>query len=117
MSEQNWKPEFINHTTTYIICPDPTCQGFVEDRLRCTVSPKSYMGNKPEDVCPHYDKGKKVLFCYKGHPTEMELDYNPWTRVDCSVCHSSNFNLMSGLYRKIPLENYDEFLKIPFEKK
>lgn len=113
---ENWKPDHINAETTYIICPDISCNGFLEDRLRCTVSPKSYMDNKPEDVCPFYDKGKKVLFCFRGHPNELELDEGTWHRIDCK-CGASSFQLMSGKYHRVPLENYEEFLKIPFKNK
>ncbi len=99
--------------TNYIICPNMNCDGFSKDNLQCTSS-GTYV-----PACPEKDKGFRVLHCHWGHPTKLPLDECEWCRVDCREdnCHSSNFNLMSGKYSKIPLELYDEFLEKEFVSK
>jgi Zn-finger protein len=114
-------PEFIDPNVRYVICPDTDCPGFVEDKLRCenTKVTQDLFPNDNIKLCPHLDKAKMVVFCYWGHPIEFEVNVSSWIRADCKVkdCHSCTFSLGSNITHRIPLDKYEEFLKLPLKNK
>ena len=111
-------PDFIDGGVRYIICPDTTCNGFLLDHLQCRNTEWD-IENFPElnlELCPHLDRAKKVVFCYFGHPIESKVNSSDWERADCRVkdCHSFTSARMSRITHRIPLERYEEFLKLPY---
>ena len=113
----NWNPGIIDKNIRYIICPDSKCDGFLKDKLQCTA--RKYPDISPEaEVCPYPDIAKTVVFCYWGHPNERKVNESGFYRVDCTYpdCSSMTFALNSSKLRKIPLEHYEEFLKLPIKK-
>lgn len=113
-------PKEINLDYKYIICPDINCKGWFDKHLQCEVT-KSMIELFPNDglkECPYLDKAMKVVFCYWGHPIESKVNSSNWQRADCITdgCHSCSFARMSETSYRIPLELYEEFLKLPFKK-
>ena len=116
-------PKEIDKEVRYIICPDVTCKGFTErfDWCRETeygVELSKKVHNIDSKICPHIDKAKSVVFCPHDHPIERKVNIGGWHRADCNYedCHSCSFVLASNVVMRIPLDRYDEFLKLPFKK-
>jgi len=114
-------PKDRNTKTKYVICPDISCTGFMEDRLRCQNSKitQDLFPNEDIQLCPHLDTAKKVVFCHWGHPIEDRVNSSNWQRADCHVenCHSMSFARMSKTTVRIDLNEYEEFLKLPFNNR
>ena len=112
----NWNPGVIDTSVRYIICPDSKCTGFMKETFQCTA--RRYKDINPEvEVCPHLETAKTVVFCYWGHPNKRDVNESGFYRVDCSYpdCNSMTFALNSSKYRKIPIEHYEEFIKLPIK--
>lgn len=119
MSKKFVMPDHISRKARYIICPDMKCKGFESDYLQCTNSETTLklFPNKGYKLCPHLDKAKMVVFCYHGHPIEEEVNCSTWTRSVCEHdnCHSISFSKMSSTTYRIPLDKYEEFVKLPLK--
>ncbi len=100
----------------YIICPDLECPGWMMDHLQCENSrtTQELFPDGGYELCPHLDRAKKVVFCHYGHPIEERVNSSNWTHSLCPECHSMSFDKMSTMTYRIPLEKYEEFLKLPF---
>lgn len=99
----------------YIVCPDMKCKGFNHPTMQCQISQTfiDLFPTKKYEMCPHIDTAKKVVFCANKHPMESTVNSSNWIREDCTVdnCHSVSFAKMSNRKIRIPLEEYNNFLK------
>jgi hypothetical protein len=120
MKDKFKMPDFIEGSAKYIICPDMKCKGFLLDHLQCQTSKTTLelFPNCGYKLCPHLDTAKKVVFCSYGHPIESKVNSSNWQRADCTYkdCYSSTFTRMSNITYRIPLDKYEEFLKLSYKQ-
>lgn len=113
-------PEVIDLKAKYIICPDITCNGFFELYCQCFLRNTAIelFPERNYKLCPNLDKAKLVVFCAYGHAIEEVVNCLHWTRSDCKElnCNSLTFSKMSETTYRIPLEKYEEFLKLKIIK-
>jgi hypothetical protein len=118
MEKNNLPVTTVNTKDRYIICPDMTCDGFYDQHLRCTLT-KTSIDMFPElnlKQCPHIDDAKLVVFCDNGHPMTHKLTTSVWSHSKCVTCGGISFSKMSDITWRIPLDKYNEFINLKFEK-
>ncbi len=78
---------------TYFLCPDKKCRLFWKPDCQIPC----------DRACPH--KAEKAIVCWKCKKTiVLPYDHFSWCRVDCA-CGASNFQRMSGRYRRYNLKS------------
>ena len=86
-------PNLKDVEATYFLCPDKKCHLFVKPKCHIPC----------DDHCPR--KAKKAIVCWSCKKTIiLPHDHFSWCRVDCGYCGASNFQRMSGKYRRLNLQ-------------
>jgi len=96
----NKKPDWLKKSdlktdTTYLLCPDKSCELFLDPTRRCPC----------EEECPHQDELIKIIACINcNEPVELPGDHFAFARVD-HLCPNGdtacNFQRMRGKYHRL----------------
>jgi len=84
--------KFDDDNCTYFLCPNSSCKLFTKPDCHVPC----------DQNCPQVKQMKKVIVCWNcGEVIMLPGGHRSCCRVDCDCCGASNFQRMSGIYRRV----------------
>lgn len=84
---------------THFLCPDEECELFTKPDCHVPC----------DKECPH--EAKKAVICRNcGETIILDYDHFSWCRIDCPYCNGTNWQRMSGRYRRYNLTDEEKKL-------